>query len=219
MSSGWRVVVSFLGVVRNFHRRQPDAMQVPMIALGVAVAGTRVRPHRPGEPEAGCSDPSCVREAALGTIRPTEERTGIWSVAPPPTRPTAPPPTRACGGKLVCGRTSPTWQKQILRHLPVGQARTEDRRWPGATGAGKDARRRSTNLISRFYDIADGDPLRRHQHRGHKPVTVALGVVAQDVKLFTGTVWKTSFTAAWTPRTRCIAAAEAGQRGLLHPTC
>ena len=56
------------------------------------------------------------------------------------------------------------------------------------TGAGKTT---ITNLINRFYDIADGkiryDGI--NINKIHKPdLRRSLGVVLQDVKLFTGTV-------------------------------
>ncbi len=72
----------------------------------------------------------------------------------------------------------------------------------GATGAGKTT---ITNLINRFYDIADGkirydgininkiskDDLRR-----------SLGIVLQDTNLFTGTVMENIRYGNWTRRRR-----------------
>ena len=58
----------------------------------------------------------------------------------------------------------------------------------GATGAGKTT---ITNLINRFYDIADGkiryDGININKIR-KSDLRRSLGVVLQDVKLFTGTV-------------------------------
>ena len=58
----------------------------------------------------------------------------------------------------------------------------------GATGAGKTT---ITNLINRFYDIADGkiryDGINVNKIR-KSDLRRSLGVVLQDVNLFTGTV-------------------------------
>ena len=60
----------------------------------------------------------------------------------------------------------------------------------GSTGAGKTT---ITNLINRFYDIADGkihyDGISINNIR--KPdLRRSLGIVLQDTNLFTGTVWE-----------------------------
>lgn len=79
----------------------------------------------------------------------------------------------------------------------------------GATGAGKTT---ITNLINRFYDIADGkirydginiNKIKKHDLRG------SLGMVLQDVHLFTGTVME-NIRYGWLEATdeECIAAAK-----------
>ena len=88
----------------------------------------------------------------------------------------------------------------------------------GATGAGKTT---ITNLINRFYDIADGkirydgininkikkDDLRR-----------SLGIVLQDTHLFTGTVMENIRYGNLTLcDEECMAAAKLANAGRLHP--
>ena len=78
--------------------------------------------------------------------------------------------------------------KTILHDISLFAKPGQKLAFVGATGAGKTT---ITNLINRFYDIADG----KIRYDGinintiHKPdLRRSLGVVLQDVKLFTGTV-------------------------------
>ena len=79
-------------------------------------------------------------------------------------------------------------EKQILHDISLWAKPGQKIAFVGATGAGKTT---ITNLINRFYDIADGkiryDGI--NINKIHKPdLRRSLGVVLQDVKLFTGTV-------------------------------
>ena len=71
----------------------------------------------------------------------------------------------------------------------------------GATGAGKTT---ITNLINRFYDIADGkiryDGINVNKIK-KADLRRSLGIVLQDTHLFTGTV-ADNITANWTPPTQ-----------------
>lgn len=72
----------------------------------------------------------------------------------------------------------------------------------GSTGAGKTT---ITNLINRFYDIADGkiryDGININKIK-KADLRRSLGVVLQDTNLFTGTVMDNIRYGAWTPVTR-----------------
>ena len=78
----------------------------------------------------------------------------------------------------------------------------------GSTGAGKTT---ITNLINRFYDIADGkiryDGININKIK-KADLRHSLGIVLQDTNLFTGTSWKTSVTAIWMRRMPTVSALQ-----------
>ena len=79
-------------------------------------------------------------------------------------------------------------KKTVLHDISLWAKPGQKIAFVGATGAGKTT---ITNLINRFYDIDDGkirfDGI--NIRKIHKPdLRRSLGVVLQDVKLFTGTV-------------------------------
>lgn len=81
-----------------------------------------------------------------------------------------------------------TPKKLVLRDIVLDAAAGQKLAFVGATGAGKTT---ITNLINRFYDLADGkiryDGININKIK--KPdLRRSLGVVLQDVNLFTGTV-------------------------------
>ena len=185
------VVVSFLGMVRNFSQTIGQmSMQVPMIAMGMAGAG-RVFALIDQEPEEDEGYVTLVRARELpdGSLEPTEERTGIWAWRHPHKADGTVTYTRL-RGELVMEDVDFSYdgEKQILHDISLWAKPGQKIAFVGATGAGKTT---ITNLINRFYDIADGkiryDGI--NINKIHKPdLRRSLGVVLQDVKLFTGTV-------------------------------
>ncbi len=79
-------------------------------------------------------------------------------------------------------------EKQVLHEVSLYAKPGQKVAFVGATGAGKTT---ITNLINRFYDIADGkiryDGININKIR-KRDLRRSLGVVLQDVNLFTGTV-------------------------------
>lgn len=79
-------------------------------------------------------------------------------------------------------------EKQILYNVSVFAKPGQKVAFVGATGAGKTT---ITNLINRFYDIADGkiryDGININKMK-KQDLRKSIGVVLQDVNLFTGTV-------------------------------
>lgn len=81
-----------------------------------------------------------------------------------------------------------TDKKLVLHNIDIDAQKGQKIAFVGATGAGKTT---ITNLINRFYDIADGkiryDGININKIK--KPdLRKSLGVVLQDVNLFTGTI-------------------------------
>lgn len=81
-----------------------------------------------------------------------------------------------------------TPEKQILHNISLCAAPGQKIAFVGATGAGKTT---VTNLINRFYDIADGkiryDGININKIK-KADLRRSLGIVLQDTSLFTGTV-------------------------------
>ena len=185
------VVVSFLGMVRNFSQTIGQmSMQLPMIALGVAGAG-RVFAliDQEAEEDHGYVTLVRAREGADGVIVPTEERTGIWAWRHPHQAEGTVTYTRLRGELVMEGVDfSYDGEKEVLHDISLWAKPGQKIAFVGATGAGKTT---ITNLINRFYDIDDGkiryDGINVNKIR-KSDLRRSLGVVLQEVKLFTGTV-------------------------------
>lgn len=185
------VVVSFLGMVRNLSQTIGQmSMQVPMIALGMAGAG-RVFALIDQEPEADEGYVGLVRAKvdADGEVTPTQEHTGHWAWRHPHQAEGTVTYT-PLRGEIVMEHVDFSYdgKKEILHDISLWAKPGQKIAFVGATGAGKTT---ITNLINRFYDIDDGkiryDGI--NINKIHKSdLRRSLGVVLQDVKLFTGTV-------------------------------
>ena len=185
------VVVSFLGMVRNFSQTIGQmSMQVPMITLGLAGAG-RVFAliDQEAEEDHGYVTLVRAREGADGGIEPTEQRTGIWAWRHPHQAEGTVTYTRLRGELVMEGVDfSYDGEKEVLHDISLWAKPGQKIAFVGATGAGKTT---ITNLINRFYDIDDGkiryDGINVNKIR-KSDLRRSLGVVLQEVKLFTGTV-------------------------------
>ena len=130
-----------------------------------------------------------VREAPDGTLTETDERTGVWAWKHPHKADGTVTYTKLAGDVVFddvdFGYTP---EKTVLHNIDLYATPGQKIAFVGSTGAGKTT---ITNLINRFYDIADGkirydgininkikkDDLRR-----------SLGMVLQETHMFTGTV-------------------------------
>ena len=184
------IVVPFLNMTKQFAGAIGQVSnQVNMVVMGLAGAH-RIFELLDEEPETDDGYVTLVnaREKADGTLEEYPERTNVWAWKHPHHDGTV-TYTRLQGDvrfydvdfAYVPGKT-------VLHNVSLYAKPGQKVAFVGSTGAGKTT---ITNLINRFYDIADGkirydgininkikkDDLRR-----------SLGIVLQETNLFTGTV-------------------------------
>ena len=183
-------ITAFLTLSRNFMQPISQmAQQINFIAMGMAGA-ERIFKLMDEESEA---DEGYVRlvnaKEENGELTETEEHTGIWAWKHPHSADGSVTYTRLAGDVVMVDvdfAYEP--EKPVLHDISLYAKPGQKVAFVGATGAGKTT---ITNLINRFYDIADGkiryDGI--NINKIHKPdLRRSLGVVLQDVNLFTGTV-------------------------------
>ena len=185
------VIVSFLGMARQLSQTIGQAsMQVSMIAMGLAGA-SRVFALIDEEPEEDEGYVTLVRAewGADGVLKETNDKNGIWAWKHPHKAEGTVTYTPLKGDiRLEDVDFGYTPEKLVLHDITLYAKPGQKIAFVGATGAGKTT---ITNLINRFYDIPDGkiryDGINITKIR--KPdLRRSLGVVLQDVNLFTGTV-------------------------------
>jgi len=123
-----------------------------------------------------------------GNISETDERTGVWAWKHPHGDGTT-TYTRLMGDvRLFDVDFGYTDEKIVLHNIDVYAEPGQKIAFVGATGAGKTT---ITNLINRFYDIADGkiryDGININKIK-KSDLRRSLGIVLQDTNLFTGSV-------------------------------
>ncbi len=184
-------VIAFLGMSRNFTMMiNQMSQQISMIAMGLAGA-SRVFTLMDQEPEVDEGYVTLVhaRREENGNLAETEERTGLWAwkhyhKADDSTTYTE------LKGDIVMDMVDFCYvpEKQVLTDVTLYARPGEKIAFVGATGAGKTT---ITNLINRFYDIADGkiryDGINVNKIK-KADLRRSLGIVLQDTNLFTGTV-------------------------------
>ena len=178
-------IASFLVLSRNFMNPITQvSQQLNSVIMAMAGAG-RIFELLDEKPEKDYGQVTLVnvREDEDGHLVECEEKTGIWAWKD--------------GNRLVRLRGEVVLDdvdfsyiegKQVLYDVDVYAEPGQKVAFVGATGAGKTT---ITNLINRFYDIDDGkiryDGININRI-SKKDLRRSLGVVLQDVNLFTGTV-------------------------------
>ncbi|MCC8067239.1 MAG: ABC transporter ATP-binding protein/permease [Clostridiales bacterium] len=185
------IIISFLSMARQFSQTITQiSNQVGMIAMGIAGAG-RVFALIDEEPEKDDGYVTLVNAEwdASGELQETDHVTGLWAWKHPHQADGSVTYTELKGDiQLEHVDFGYVPEKMVLHDISLYAKPGQKIAFVGATGAGKTT---ITNLINRFYDIEDGkvryDGININKIK--KPdLRRSLGIVLQDVNLFTGTV-------------------------------
>ncbi len=184
-------VITFVGLNKSFTQPITQvSMQVNFVVT--AAAGAQrvfdLMDQRPEE-DHGYVELVNAKEDAQGQLSETPERTNVWAWKHPHKADGTITYARLEGGVVFDGVDfGYTPDKMVLHDISLWAKPGQKIAFVGATGAGKTT---ITNLINRFYDIADGkiryDGININKIK--KPdLRRSLGIVLQDTHLFTGTV-------------------------------
>ena len=187
---GVSIVVPFLNMAKQFTGNiNQVSQQVNSVVMGLA--GTaRVFDLIDRPPEVDDGYVTLVRAKEVdGNIVETQERTGIWAWKHP----------HQADGSVTYSKLEGDVRmfdvdfeydegKPVLHNISLYAKPGQKVAFVGATGAGKTT---ITNLLNRFYDIADGkiryDGININKIK-KADLRHSLGMVLQDTNLFTGTV-------------------------------
>ncbi len=184
-------VITFVGLNKSFTNPITQVSQQVNFVVTAAAGAGRVFDLMDETPEAdeGYVELVNAKEDAKGQLHEADHRTNVWAWKHPHKAEGTITYTRL-EGSVVFEHVDFGYDpgKLVLHDISLWAKPGQKIAFVGATGAGKTT---ITNLINRFYDIADGkirydginigkikkDDLRR-----------SLGIVLQDTHLFTGTV-------------------------------
>ncbi len=183
-------IATFLQLIRSYiNPISQVSQQINMIIMALAGAGRIFElMDEPSEVDDGYVTLVNARREN-GKLVESKERTGLWAWKHPHTDGSSVTYTELKGevemNEVDFGYTD---EKIVLHDITLDAKAGEKLAFVGATGAGKTT---ITNLINRFYDIADGkiryDGININKIK--KPdLRRSLGIVLQDTNLFTGTV-------------------------------
>lgn len=184
------IIVSFLGMSRQLSQTIGQAsMQVSMIAMGLAGA-TRIFEllDEQAEEDHGYVTLVNAKKDLNGNLIETKEKTEMWAWKHPHQDGTTTLTELKGDVRLEDVDFGYVPEKLVLDNVSLFAKPGQKIAFVGATGAGKTT---ITNLINRFYDIWEGkiryDGINISKIK--KPdLRSSLGVVLQDVNLFTDTV-------------------------------
>ena len=184
-------VITFVGLNKSFTNPITQiSMQVNFVVTAAAGA-QRVFDLMDQTPEAddGYVELVNAQEDADGNVHPVDHRTNVWAWKHPHKAEGTVTYTKLEGSVVLddvdFGYTP---EKMVLHNISLWAKPGQKIAFVGATGAGKTT---ITNLINRFYDIADGkiryDGININKIK-KADLRRSLGMVLQDTHLFTGTV-------------------------------
>ena len=187
---GINIVIPFLNMTKQFTGNVNQvSQQINSIVMALAGAD-RIFDLMDAEPEVDDGYVTLVNASIAedGTITESAERTGKWAWKHPHGDGTVTYTQQKGDVRLVDVDFSYDGEKTVLQDVTVYAEPGQKVAFVGATGAGKTT---ITNLINRFYDIADGkiryDGININKIK-KADLRRSLGIVLQDTNLFTGTV-------------------------------
>ena len=184
-------VITFVGLNKSFTNPITQVSQQINFVVNAAAGAQRVFDLMDQTPEAdeGYVELVNAKEDENGNLTEAETRTNLWAWKHPHKAEGTVTYTKLEGAVVFddvdFGYTD---DKIVLHNISLWAKPGQKIAFVGATGAGKTT---ITNLINRFYDIADGkiryDGININKIK--KPdLRRSLGMVLQDTHLFTGTV-------------------------------
>ena len=184
-------VITFVGLNRSFTNPITQVSQQINFVVNAAAGAQRVFDLMDQEPEVdnGYVELVNAKEDENGNLAESPVRTNLWTWKHPHKAEGTVTYTRQEGGVVFDDVDFGYDENKIVLHNISLYAKPGQKiAFVGATGAGKTT---ITNLINRFYDIADGkiryDGININKIK--KPdLRRSLGMVLQDTHLFTGTV-------------------------------
>lgn len=184
------VVVPFLNMTRQFTMSISQVSQ-QINSVVMAMAGTErmfeLMDER-AEADDGYVTLVNAKEDENGNITESENRTGMWAWRHPHKDGTVTYTKLTGDVRLYDVDFGYVPEKIVLHNIDIYAEPGQKIAFVGSTGAGKTT---ITNLINRFYDIADGkiryDGININKIK-KADLRRSLGIVLQDVNLFTGTV-------------------------------
>lgn len=190
IAMGISIVVPFLNMTRQFAGNiNQVSNQVNAVVMGMAGA-ERIFDLIDQQPEQDSGYVTLVNaREENGVLTECEERTGIWAWKHPHKEDGTVTYTKLTGDVRLSNVDFAYEEgKTVLHDVSIYAKPGQKIAFVGATGAGKTT---ITNLINRFYDIADGkvryDGININKIK-KSDLRHSLGVVLQDTNLFTGTV-------------------------------
>ena len=206
------IVVPFLNMTKQFSGNIFQVSnQINSVVMGLAGA-ERIFTLMDQQPEAddGYVTLVNVQEEDDGTLTECKERTGIWAWKHPHQADGTITYTKLQGDvRLFDVDFEYEPDKPVLHDISLYAKPGQKVAFVGATGAGKTT---ITNLLNSFYDIADGkiryDGININKIK-KADLRHSMGIVLQDVNLFTGTVMENiRYGKLDAPDEECIGAAR-----------
>ena len=184
------IIVPFLNMTKQFTGNiNQVSQQINAIVMGIAGA-ERIFGLMDEMPEVDDGYVTLVNAEITedGTITETEKRTGIWAWKHPHHDGTVTYTQLKGDVRLHDVDFGYTDEKIVLHNIDIYAEPGQKIAFVGATGAGKTT---ITNLLNRFYDIADGkiryDGININKIN-KSDLRRSMGIVLQETNLFTGSV-------------------------------